>query len=296
VRLSSLIVLKLLLFKIMKRSLVCIVVLSCFCLVLCQNYIEPLSTSPAFFWANKNFLSGQNIQVNELTSMQDVKRAIIRTPSTLSKYLTANNDPEIIFVFVEPELTSTSFGDAAGTHESQVSGGKFANLKKLIESSTSSLVIQYVSQSKALSDLSLFDAIYMTEEELKNSLANPDWELKKNGATDIVVINFKSDDYLVHDKLFVTVDTSMKTSSYAAVLASGVDTVSTFEINHPVIAMLQATNNNTNNTTDNNMWPDGVVEALIIMIPFIIILFIGICCTFSVQSGLKFEGDKVKKQ
>jgi len=39
-------------------------------------------------------------------------------------------------------------------------------------------------------------------------------------------------------------------------------------------------------------WPDGVIEGLVVMIPFLSILLIGVCCTLQLQSDLKFDAEK----
>jgi len=39
-------------------------------------------------------------------------------------------------------------------------------------------------------------------------------------------------------------------------------------------------------------WPNGIIEALIVMIPFLAILLVGICCTFTLQSDLKYDAEK----
>jgi hypothetical protein len=287
----------------MKKSLLlCIVILSCFYLVLSQNFIEPLSTSPAFLWANKNFFSGQNTQVIDVIPIKEIGNALTGTPSVLSQYFT-KEIPEVIFVFVEPKLTTVSFVEDAASHNTQVNGGKFVNLKKLIETSSSSIVIPYVDASSVASfipDLKNAKATVMTVEQFKNALTTMNWN---NGVTDIVIIQFENADYTVHDSLLATVDKAMKSTSYVAVLTSASEPIP--EANYPIyrnpnfatVRVGNTSNNNyTNGTTSDDYWPDGIVEALIIMIPFLIILFTGICCTFSVQSGLKFEGEKIKKQ
>lgn len=41
---------------------------------------------------------------------------------------------------------------------------------------------------------------------------------------------------------------------------------------------------------------DGIVSGFVVMAPFVLILFIGICCTYSIQSELKLDTEKAKKQ
>jgi len=200
----------------------------------------------------------------------------------------------VIFVFVEPKLTTVSFVEDAGSHNTQVNGGKFVNLKKLIETSSSSIVIPYVDASTVASfipDLKNAKATVMTVEQFKNALTTMNWN---NGVTDIVIVQFENADYIVHDSLLATVDKAMKSTSYVAVLTSASEPIP--EANYPIFATVRVSNtsnNNYTNTTSEDYWPDGIVEGLLIMIPFLVILFIGVCCTFSVQSGLKFEGEKI---
>jgi len=286
----------------MKKSLVCIVILSCFYLVLSQQYIEPLITSPAFLWSNKKFLLGQNIQVTSVASMKDIEHVITGKPSLLSPYI-AKNSPEVIFVFVEPELTTNNFMDAAGSRTAKIDGGQFVNLKNLLESSTSSLIVPYVSAAATLvPSLQRSRAIVMSPSQLKAALADKNnWEVLNNGVTDVIVVQFENSEYTTHDSLLASVDSAMQSTSYAGVLTSS--SAASFDLGEsfPLFASIRAasngTGNNSNGTNANlDYWPDGIVEGLIIMIPFLFILFLGICCTFSVQSGLKFETEKLKKQ
>jgi len=257
------------------------------------------TTSPAFLWANKNFFQGQNTQVTNVVSMRDIEHIITGKPSALSQYVSSSS-PEVIFVFVEPELTTITFMDAAGSRTAQVNGGSFVNLKALVETSPSSIVIPYVGADASLipSLQTQTLATIMSATQLKTSLANKNWDILNNGITDIIVVQFENSDYVTHDTLLAQVDKAMKATSYVGVLASAAAPVLTFEEIFPVHFALRAANNNTNTTTNStsDMWPDGIVSGLIIMIPFLFILFLGICCTFSVQSGLKFEVEKVKKQ
>lgn len=43
------------------------------------------------------------------------------------------------------------------------------------------------------------------------------------------------------------------------------------------------------------LWPDSVLEGLIVIAPFLIILIIGVTCNFQIQSELKYEAERPKK-
>jgi len=50
-----------------------------------------------------------------------------------------------------------------------------------------------------------------------------------------------------------------------------------------------------NDTPDDSLVSE-IVEAVVVMIPFLFILTLGICCTCSVQSELKFDLEKRKNK
>jgi len=268
------------------------------CILLVFSHVEPLQTSPAFLWSNTRFLSGQNIQVSNVVSLYAIGDSLMGSPSVLSPFFT-QEIPEVIFVFVEPKLSTKSFVEAAGSRNDVVNGGKFANLKKLVETSVSSMVLPYVNTNyggNSFVESFTRTATLMNVAKFQESLLLENWSIKTNHVTDIVIVELDNSDYVAHDNMLAEVDTRMKSSSYAAVLLSAAVPTSDFARAFPVFMRLSNTSNNgsnsTNGTTTDNMWPDGIVEALIIMAPFLGLLAFGICCTFNLQSDLRFEGEK----
>jgi len=63
----------------------------------------------------------------------------------LAKYFNNDAKPEILIIFVEPELRSEQIPILAHSYKTQPNGGAFSNLKRLVETSRSSLVVPYVS-------------------------------------------------------------------------------------------------------------------------------------------------------
>jgi hypothetical protein len=82
--------------------------------------------------------------------------------------------------------------------------------------------------------------------------------------------------------------------SYVALFTSARPSVNTFTATFGRIAMLQEERASLE-ASDDSYWPDGVVAGLIIMVPFLVILSIGVCCTFNIQSALKFDGEKKRQ-
>jgi len=137
---------------------------------------------------------------------------------------------------------------------------------------------------------------YMSLAQLKN-VAATNWDLLSNGVTDVVVVCFDSP--AVH-----TDNIEEVTSSYSAddlfmnsILHSlGSDYLAIFTVEKPAaesIKQARAIMMARQLSDDSGaFYPSDVIEAHIVMIPFLIILFTGICCTCSVQSELKFDAEK----
>jgi phosphopentomutase len=228
--------------------------------------------------------------------------------------------------FIEPELRTEHFPLLADAYSVQPNGGAFSKLKGTLESySTSSLVVPYThvgeeksigssivmqlgrhlskgasiifasEDSESLQSLDKMSVSRISLEELKN-LATKDWSIFSNGVTDIVIVSFDSpavhadnvqevapsyaaDDAYMHDLLqniegsYVAIYTADKPANEGVKLARAT----------MMVRQLAAST---------GIYPAAIVEAQIVMIPFLFILFVGLCCTYSVQSDLKFDAEK----
>ncbi len=46
---------------------------------------------------------------------------------------------------------------------------------------------------------------------------------------------------------------------------------------------------------DGCLWPNDVIEGLVVIAPFLIILLIGVTCNFQIQSELKYEAERPRR-
>jgi len=294
-------------------------------LISCHYAFSLTSTSSIFLWSNKNFFTGSNIQELNSHSARDIINGLQQKSSPLSQFFNSDaSKPELIVLFVEPKLSTVQIPTLANAYETQPTGGAFVNLKKYVETSESSLVVPYVISSSAASQIisalstqvknvyvigesSISQAITITLSDLQNK----NWEALNNGVTDLVVVQFSShavdmsDESAIHnlyaadDKIVGEVMEAVESVNYVAILAS--DAVSaTADNSSPDIYATRSEHikaferqfSQDGDVLYTTYWPDGVIEGLVVMAPFLGILFIGICCTFQLQSDLKFDAEK----
>jgi len=238
---------------------------------------------------------------------------------------------EVIFVFVEPELRTEQFPMLADSHAIHPNGGAFSKLKGTLESyATSSLVVTYTHPSGNFkkigtsivdelvanlasdatitiardSDSDLFNelsyrknAAHLSLNQLKY-IANKEWSILSDGKTDLVIVCFDSpavhpdnvdqvaSSYAADDAFMYSLLHSLG-NSYLAIFTSDKTATESAKQIRATMMVRQLSDS----TTD-SIYPPEVIEAQIVLIPFLIILFTGIYCTFGVQSDLKFDAEK----
>jgi len=286
----------------------------------------PYFTSPLFMWSNTEYFVGQNLYVNGYISSDEVAHSLTKQESQISKYLNQKRpEHEVIFVFVEPELRTEQFPMLANSYSEHPNGGAFGKLKGTLESyATSSISLPYVhvGVSKTIASSIISELIKnlptggkvilakdsdstileiesqnierMSLAQLKNIAT--DTNLLSNGVTDIVVVCFDSpiihtdniekvsSDYAADDVYINTILHSLGTS-YLAIFTAEKPATETVKQARATMMVRQLTDSG-------SIYPSAVVEAQIVMIPFLIILFTGICCTFGLQSELKYDAER----
>jgi len=305
-----------------------------FCLII-QVASNP-STSPLLLWSNTGSLSHVNKQIIEITDVSDIPKSFQNGQETKG----GADIPELLIVFVEPQLTTEQLSLLTHSHLPQTNGGSFSNLKRLMETSKSSTVYPYVTTSDfntvgtslitslvrnlgeaasivvagdSVSSSGVFRGKFVTTisfELLREKLAlGKEWNLLGNGVTDLLVVKFGSPSfvntnevkiektYAVDDQLFSMVDEALSQTSYIAMFTSDSPIIHasvemSFPQSHPSLTRFER---RFQQTTDLGNWPDSVVQALLVSVPLLIILFIGITCTFNVQSDLKFDAERAIK-
>jgi len=298
---------------------------------------RPLRTSPAFIWANNNYLfSGQNVQVLDVASSEDIKDAVLKTkiPTVLSPHFTHGvaQQPEVFFIFIENELR---------TDQVPALGNSLKNIKSLVQSSSSSMAIPYVYNkgygnigtdiAAALADKSSKVMLatngdysnlpsslrrhVVSLEKLVSLASDSSWELLHNKQMDVVVVMFDShssnnnrptmdapmlEGVAVDDSYIAILLSHIKSVSYVSLFtaqqpATPVDYF--FPSSDPKLARFEeaVTQTGLGDTCNGCFWPDSVVEGLVVIAPFLIILFIGVTCNYSIQSELKYEAERPRK-
>jgi len=275
-------------------------------LTICLLFIAAHASSPLHIWSNTKYFNGKHIQIAEIASSNDVE-SIFNGEGSLGKYLEAGRpQPEAIVIFLEPERIQASLGTPSGVVGS--------NLKEILENGASSMSVQVavpagtkivmnlvqnlqggatVTLAKSqncplLSGLSgKADIRSMTPEELK-LIAATKWDVLSNGVTDVIIVCLDSPASVEADAAqntnAVYINTLLKSmgSSYLAVFSSA----------QPVVTEEAEVQDQVSQEGD---WGSELIQAVIVMIPFVGILLTGICCTFSVQSELKFDLEKKKR-
>jgi len=251
-----------------------------FCLI-----VGATATSPLFLWTNTRYFNGKSI---ELTRMSKIGgKSFISEEGPLAKYLSEGRaQPEVVVVFVESENANPKTSD---THRASL-----AKLKETLDNSESSMIIKAseVDGSQLVMNLiqnlpagALVSAIRSDGSDLISVLnGRPDvsfitLQQLSSGKVNLVVVALDSE--RTRDEQMKEVLQSMG-NNYLAVLTSE-------KIQEKVRRQ------STDPAGDVYDGWDDIIEAIFVMVPFAIILTIGICCTYSLQSGLKFDGERKKK-
>jgi len=263
-----------------------------------------VGTTPVLMWSNYNSFTGQNIQETNVVSVSEISAALRSESSSLSNYFNKGVTPEVVFVFVEAQLSTEQMSMLSNAHGIKPNGGAFSNIKGFVENSESSLVLPYVTSS-------------LVGKELVQSLASmgsvhtfngqPDQaqisNLLNNGNLDIVLVHFNSfsliaNNYAADDAAVASWIALANGARYMAIFtANGAESkvldTNTIIDRHERAVVFRDTYAQNGDLLYTTNWPVGVVEAIFVMAPFIVILFIGVCCTMQIQSDLKFDAEKM---
>jgi hypothetical protein len=257
------------------------------------------ATTPTFLWSNfKTF--GDSAQIVDLFPAEKIAE----------QWSQLKTQPEIILLFVEPDLL---------THQISFHRQAFAALQDQIQDSVSSLSIQYTKgsiqdaidtivenlpeESTVILASDNSKSQHLSLRDVKSSL--PSYQtLKSNGITDVLIVYFdqneKTDQQFQSDiALLKEIVNFFQDSKFVAIFGSEIEnsqteSIQTYPHAHEAYENFESKFEQILQTSTGEVWPNDINAALIIMIPFLIILFIGICCTLDIQSDLLFEADKLK--
>lgn len=267
---------------------------------------------------NKNYFNGKNIKAEELVSNSDVK-SLFKGQGPLGKYLEAERPkPEAIVIFLEPEGSKASLGVSEGAVGS--------NLQGVIGKGTSSISVQATSPAGTTTALELIQNLQpqatvtlaqsqncpllsalvsrtvntksVSLEELKN-MATTKWDVLSNGVSDVVIVCMNSQsgaDAQNSNAAYIdTLLTSMG-SSYLAIFSSAQPVLTDIGVQDKQLGKVPKMVAEVQD--DVSLYDDvgsELIQAVIVMAPFLGILILGIWCTFGIQSELKFDLEKKKR-
>lgn len=255
-------------------------------LVLCL-YLAAAHASSLFMWSNTKLFNGKNIEVSEAISTDALKSAL-NGEGPLAKYMGDHTSTESIVVFVEPE------------HTQQIPTLNTNSLKDSLTSSASSLSLQEVSSQASGSALVLFLMKNLPSGATVTIARNSGSKLLANleGRPDIKFVTHEELKHGQKSNLVVVVLDQPSTDAITSVLQSvrgNYLAMLTTAKPEAAKAHVQEAVQEVGAINDGTSWDSELIEAVIVMIPFVAILLTGICCTFSVQSGLKFDGERKKR-
>jgi len=302
-------------------------------------------------WSNTNYFTSLGDQVPQVVSTKDVEGAFhFSRKNMLSKYFTPNVEPEVITIFIQPGMRTDELVVLADAYKTRPDGGAYKNVKRMVETAKSSLVLPYVysdsisTDEKTIIGSVIADVLSRKDTDAQLILASDDstvtswitartgvspislktltdlslsneWGVLRNGVADLIIVFLTpaSEDIDAARSISSKDDTFMNNfihaidkHEYLALFTSDAPAPQiqqTLPSTHPMLqrfetSVKQVQDDTTSEVTDNEsgLMPDSIIQALLVMLPFLIILLIGVYCTFSLQSVLKYDLEKSKRQ
>lgn len=321
----------------MKTLSICtLVLLGAVCLVYGER------TLPLFVWSSNDLFSHQNDQVLDTLSSQDIE-------DVLKGFLISNDDktfisgikgnPEAVVLFLDTQLETDQISHYGSAYDTTNNGGSFSSLKRIIESSKSSLVAPYVvSESQySLVDSALSrvankmsgsvliarqDGAYVNLYALKKSSnvqiisleeLNGESKLFSNGVSDLIIVYLNiagsAEQFASHDALISSVSEMVSSATSGNFVGmytgNGVPysaTKTIFVENNYFMDQVYAVDTNCtgncsgNNTNYHRTYLTGpILEAGMILISLVTMLFVGVCNLCYLQTPEAYEAPKVQK-
>ena len=245
--------------------------------------IQSAVSSPAFFWGNNakvpNFLP-QNI-----IEGSDVFKSLV------------DPNQELTIIFAESNLQSNQIPQLSDAYSSQPDGGIFKNIKTLLNNAPNSLILPYIIQTTdALEKLTAQPGVQTFSSKNGASIQKAINSLKNNGKQDFVVITLEAGSIQSDNEVVSQIVSQLGNSAYSC-LYLGI-TEQEREQTHTAPSHLQShMSHKTQQYMQNNdgntfITPNILTGLLLAGIPIILILWVGISCTFGLQSALKFDAEK----
>jgi len=298
-------------------------VLSVVLLLVTSTTGSTLETSPLFMWSNYRYFTEQRSQHQILTPVDTLRQSL--SHGLLHKYVAPQAEsPEAIVVFLQPHLKTEEFFSLSAARTPSSSGGVFSSLKAMVEESSSSLTIPFVQPVNGDNVIGSLIASQMATQVEGDVyvISSVDNSVNIEGAkritldqlktmerigssTDlfVVVMNGREGDQSSlreDDAILRQVCESLKTRKFIGLFTAEKATLPNihkrFPQQHDNYEFISKRYAQPDEVLGANIWNDSIVTALVVMIPFILILFIGLKCGFAIQSDVKFESNASSKK
>jgi len=292
-----------------------------------QQWISPSLTSPVLMWSNKNAFALKNEQKVDVLSANNVE-------SILSDAFKANPEVVVVFVephlrteqlsiladAYQSHPTGGAFSHLKSAIENSVSSVVVPYVSVQTEESLASEIVSgvlsHVNNAKVIVGRAEGSTVLaslnskaqtFTLQQLSAKLNDRTWDVLSNGVVDVVVVCFNApaahlgdkeaaDQYKQDDAFVGSVVSALQQTSYVAVFTADkpvADIQYSFPASSETMKIFEE--RNIQGFHQNIYFFQAVSEALVVMVPFLIILTIGVACTCGVQSELKFDAEKSKK-
>jgi len=228
--------------------------------------------------------------VKTLTPVESIQETLQN-----SGFISKTQKPETVIVFVQPNLND--FVKISAARTSKPDGGAFANLKKLVETSTSSVVIPYVLPKEGSISTHVVESLRSMIDGTTTIVSEKfdQEEFKKtsnNGLTDLIIVHFNGQ-FAEEDLLLNEYISMISSSTYVSIFTANESKDDNKVINKRFsqndIRTLSKRLSQEDYTSSGNIWNRSIVTGLVLMVPFIIILIVGLRCGFDIQSEINFE-------
>jgi len=321
------------------RTLLFAIMFSLMLTSLCSATSEGASaTIPLFIWSDNQILPKQNEQFLETIKQEDIEsslNALLGLGGKKSFIGTVQNSPDAVVLFVEPQLQTEQISHFGSAYATANDGGAFSGLKRIVESSQSSLVAPYATAETSLSLLDTVlerlsskvplvlvreDGSTLFLELSKNSVVQTisirDFKsssLLASGKPHLVVVcldkAYNAEDFAAHDEIITSLSqlVSTTTSGNFVGMYVGDSAPSTllWTFPDPNAALFEAPqfalyevlpDNTTTNNTLHTYMTGTMLEVFMVVIALLVMLFVGICNICALQVPEAYENPKPQQK
>jgi hypothetical protein len=272
---------------------------------------------PAFIWDGTEGLLQSSTEITDsfsTSSLVDFVKysagSVSEAPEPFKSFVIRAQLPEVLFVFVQPELHTSQVSAFGAAYKRNSDGGSFSNLKTFIET-TPSLTIPYVYQvgdESLIEELKKVENVHFVDAENAPAYLHGRQSLFRDSKADVVVIQFSSleanqnlqqklrrDDSLMEQ---IIRKAQTHAGKYIAVYTSNSPTLTTHEATTFAksqmllsVKTLKASDYSNSTSSDALYMTPGILSGLLISFLLIFISSCGITALFALKTPSTFEGE-----